>query len=76
MAVSTTQRSTLKKMAGERELDVKEYPDGKVTVIGGMVPVHWWPESKRMTAYIDGAPHGYPFCTAKNIINLAVKGQR
>lgn len=66
----------LKKLAGEAELDVKEYPDGKVTVIGGMVPVHWWPTSRRMTAYVDGAPRGYPYCTAKSVIALALHGER
>jgi hypothetical protein len=72
----TVQLQKLKRMASENELDVKEYQDGKVTVIGGMMPVHWWPHSKRMTAYVDGAPHGYPQCTAKNVINLALKGVR
>lgn len=67
---------TLKKLAGQHELDVKEYPDGKVTVIGGLVPVHWWPTSKRMTAYVDGAPRGYPHSTARNVINLALTGDR
>jgi hypothetical protein len=68
--------ATLKKLAGEAELDVMEYPDGKLTVIGGLMPVHWWPASKRMTAYIDGAPRGYPYCTAKNVIALATTGER
>lgn len=66
----------LKRLAVHEELDVKVYPDGKVTVIGGLVPVHWWPESKKMTAYVDGAPRGYPFCSAKNVISLAVTGGR
>lgn len=66
----------LKKLAREAELDVKEYADGKVTVIGGLAPVHWWPDSRRMTAYIDGAPRGWHHCTAKNVINLAEKGER
>lgn len=66
----------LKRLATEAELDVKDYPDGKVTVIGGLMPVHWWPTSKKMTAYIDGAPRGYPHCTAKTVINLALTGER
>jgi hypothetical protein len=74
--MSEQQITKLKKLAGEHELDVKEYPDGKITVIGGMVPVHWWPTSKRMTAYVDGAPRGYAYCTAKNVISLALRGER
>ena len=66
----------LKRLARENELDVKTYPDGKVTVIGGLMPVHWWPDSRRRTAYIDGAPAGYPQCTPRNVINLALKGER
>ncbi|HSV48415.1 MAG TPA: hypothetical protein VLJ58_21680, partial [Ramlibacter sp.] len=68
--------AALKRMASEHELDVKVYADGKYTVIGGLMPVHWWPDSKRMTAYVDGAPAGYPHCTAKNVISLALKGVR
>lgn len=66
----------LKRLATENELDVKLYDDGKVTVIGGLVPVHWWPDSRRMTAYIDGAPSGWPHCTAKNVVSLAMTGER
>ena len=64
----------LKELAREEELEVIEYPDGRVLVIGGIVNVHWWPDSKRGTAYAEGAPRGYRYATAKNVINLAVRG--
>jgi len=66
--------STLKKLAREAELQVIEYPDGRVLVIGGLVSVHWWPKSRRMTAYCEGAPAGRHHSTARNVINLATKG--
>lgn len=74
--MSTKQIAMLKRLASDNELDLREYPDGKITVIGGLMPVHWWPTSKKMTAYIDGAPRGYPYCSAKNIIQLALSGER
>jgi hypothetical protein len=66
--------ATLMRMARERELEVVDDGKGKLTVHGGLVPVHWWPTSKRHTAYIDGAPRGYRFATPQNVINLATKG--
>jgi hypothetical protein len=65
----------LKRMAREEELEVIEYPDGRVLVVGGLVNVHWWPNSKRQTAYAEGASSGRRFATAKQVINLAAKGQ-
>jgi hypothetical protein len=65
---------TLKKMARAAELEVIEYADGRVLVVGGLVNVHWWPLSKRKTAYVEGAPNGRRFATARNVINLANKG--
>lgn len=64
----------LKKMAREAEVEVIEYPDGRVLVVGGLVNVHWWPQSKRQTAYVEGAPNGRRHATARNVINLATKG--
>jgi len=66
--------STLKKLARDAELEVIEYPEGRVLVVGGLVNVHWWPLSKRKTAYVEGAPSGRRFATARNVINLATKG--
>lgn len=66
---------TLKRLATEAEVEVIEYPDGRILVVGGLVPVHWWPTSKHMTAYVEGAPRGRKHSTAKNVINLATKGQ-
>lgn len=66
--------ANLKKMARAAELEVIEYPDGRVLVIGGLVNVHWWPASRRMTAYVEGASAGRTHTTAKQVINLATKG--
>ena len=65
----------LKKLAREAELQVIEYPGGRVLVIGGLINVHWWPESRRRTAYIDGAPAGRHFTTAAQVVSMATKGQ-
>ncbi len=65
----------LKKLAREAELEVIEYSDGRVLVVGGLVNVHWWPNSRRFTAYVEGAPAGRHYCTVKHVINLATKGQ-
>jgi len=64
----------LKRLCREEELDVIEYPDGRVFVVGGIVNVHWWPSSKHRTAYAEGAPRGHKFSKPKNVINLATKG--
>lgn len=66
--------TTLKKLARAQELEIIEYADGRVLVVGGLVNVHWWPASKRKTAYVEGAPNGRRFATAKNVINLATRG--
>lgn len=66
--------ANLKKLARAAELEVIEYPDGRVLVIGGLVNVHWWPASRRMTAYVEGASAGRSHTTAKQVINLATKG--
>ena len=65
---------TLKRLASANELQVIHYPDGRILVVGGLIPVHWWPDSKRRTAYVEGAPKGYSFASPKSIINLAIKG--
>jgi hypothetical protein len=64
----------LKKLAREEELEVIEYPDGRALVVGGIVNVHWWPESKNRTAYVDGSPKGIKFASAEHVISLAVNG--
>ncbi|WON89001.1 MULTISPECIES: hypothetical protein [unclassified Delftia] len=65
----------LKTLAREKELEVIEYPDGRVLLVGGLVNVNWWPTSRKQTAYVEGAPRGRHYATAKNVINLATKGE-
>lgn len=64
----------LKVLAREAELQVIEYPDGRVLIVGGLINVHWWPASRRQTAYIDGAQAGRHFMSARHVVNLATKG--
>lgn len=70
----TKQIQQLKKFARENEVEVIEYPDGRVLVVGGLVNVHWWPSSKHQTAYVEGAPRGRKFASAKQVISLSTKG--
>lgn len=65
----------LKKLAREEELEVIEYPDKRVLVVGGMVNVHWWPESKRKTVYAEGSPKGHSYANAKQVIKYAITGE-
>jgi hypothetical protein len=73
--MTTKDIAMLKKLAREAEIEVIEYPDGRIVLIGGMVPVHWWPLSKRRTAYCDCAPKGHSYVTAKQVVSLAVNGR-
>lgn len=65
----------LKRLAREAELEVIEKAEGHFIVVGGIVIVHWWPHSRKMTAYVEGAPQGRSYATAKQVVNLASRGQ-
>lgn len=69
------QLKSLKKLCREAELEVIEYPDGRILVIGGLVNVHWWPQSRRQTAYVEGSSKGRHYSTSRNVVNLATKGE-
>ncbi|MCM5682934.1 hypothetical protein M8A51_25710 [Schlegelella sp. S2-27] len=73
--MATDAATTLKKLAREAELEVIEKADGHFIIVGGLVIVHWWPHSRRMTAYVEGAPQGRSYVTAKQVVNIATKGQ-
>lgn len=67
---------TLKKLAREAEFQLIERmePGGlKVTVIGDRV-VHWWPDSRRRTAYVEGSSRGENNADAQRIVELATGG--
>ena len=66
----------LKRMAREAELEVIEYPDGRVLVVGGLVNVHYWPKSKGRTMYAEGAPSGHKYATPKQVISMATRGEK
>jgi hypothetical protein len=63
----------LRRDAREAELQLieRDEPGGlHVTVIGERV-VHWWPQSKRRTIYVEGSGAGRTFGTAAQVIKLA-----
>lgn len=62
----------LKHLAREHELNVIVQPEGHVTVVGGIHPVTWWPDSKRMTAYAEGAKRGVRYASARKVIQMAL----
>lgn len=65
----------LKRLARDAELEVIEKPDGHFIVIGGLVNVHYWPNSKRLTAWAEGAPRGRSNMTPRQVVQLADKGK-
>jgi phage terminase large subunit GpA-like protein len=72
--MSTVQElvAELKRQARDAELDVKMFPDGHFLVIGGVVNVHWWPYSRRQTAYADRAKKGRNYATPKMVVKMAM----
>lgn len=64
----------LKRLAREAELEVLQYPNGRLLVVGGLINVHWWPGSKHRTAYAEGSPKGIKYANAQRVINIAIKG--
>lgn len=64
----------LRRLARDAEVEVIEKPDGHFLIVGGLVTVHYWPHSRRLTAYVEGAPQGKPNCTPKMVVKLATQG--
>jgi hypothetical protein len=67
----------IKKLHKEIEgtgLEAITMPDGHIKVIGGEVAVDWWPDSKRMSAYAEGAPRGIKYATPRMVVQMA-KGE-
>lgn len=64
----------LHRLAEEAGLTVMERQDDKLTVIGGEHIVHWWPKSRRMSAYVEGAKKGIPYATPERVIQLSTGG--
>lgn len=69
--MDAAQIKKLKRLAGEAELDVIERGD-EIRIIGGKHVVTWWPLSRRMTAYVQGAARGQHYATPKQVIALAL----
>ena len=73
--MSNDRINDLKRRARDAELEVIEKPDGHFIVIGGLVNAHYWPNSKRLTAWAEGAPRGRHHMTPKQVVQLANKGE-
>mgnify|MGYP000715256750 CR=1 FL=1 len=65
----------LKRRARDAELELIEKSNGHFIIVGGLVAVHYWPISRKQTAYVEGAPAGRHYVTPKQAINLALKGE-
>lgn len=63
----------LKREARECELQVIERaePGGLHIIVIGDQVVHWWPESRRQTSYVEGSACGQHHSTVRHVINLA-----
>ena len=65
----------LKILAREAEFQLveREEPGGiHIIVIGDRV-VHWWPESRRQTAYVESTAKGESHTTPDRVIQLATE---
>lgn len=63
----------LRREAREAELQLieRDEPGGlHVTVIGERV-VHWWPDSRKRTAYVEGSKAGRAHADVMTVIRLA-----
>lgn len=67
----------LRRRARDAELQLieRDEPGGlHVRVIGEKNVVHWWPDSRKQTAYVDGSAKGHSYASAKKVIDLAQGG--
>lgn len=62
----------IRALAAEHGLEVREPTAGHVQLLGRGMLVNWYPTSKRRTAYCAGAHAGRPYCTARDVIELAL----
>lgn len=77
MSADTKEIALLKRRAAEAEFQLIERhePGGLHVIVIGNRVVHWWPESRRKTAYVEGAARGMTYRTAKDVIKLAEAGE-
>ena len=63
----------LKRDARESEMQVieRDEPGGLHVIVIGERVVHWWPQSRKLTAYVEGSGHGQSYANAKTVIQLA-----
>ncbi len=62
----------IRALAAEHGLEVREPTAGHVQLLGRGMLVNWYPTSKRRTAYCAGAHAGRPYCTAQDVLALAL----
>lgn len=67
----------LKRDARDAELQVieREEPGGLHVIVIGERVVHWWPESRRRTVYVEGSSSGRPHADVAIVVKLAATKQ-
>jgi hypothetical protein len=70
--VSKSHTTKLKRECRDLELEVIETDQGTLLVLGGKAKVTWWPDSRRMTAYAEGANCGVRWANEKTVIRMAM----
>lgn len=65
----------LKRLCREKEIDLKEGDKGHFIIHGPAHIVHYWPTSKKRTAWIEGSRQGKPDVNVTQAVNLAVIGK-
>lgn len=70
-----TALNKLKHKAREAELQLikRQEPGGLHVIVIGSKVVHWWPESRKQTAYVEGSARGLAHTTADAVIRLATE---
>lgn len=64
----------LKKICREQEVNLIEHCPGHFVIQGEITDVHYWPMSKKTTAYVPGTKQGYRYVSPDSALNLANKG--
>lgn len=60
----------LRALCEQQGLEILNGNNGSLMIIGGKCVVSWWPGSRKMTAYVQGAEKGVKYATPKKIIEL------
>ena len=65
----------LKVLAREAEMQLieRQEPGGLHVIVVGDRVVHWWPESRRQTCYVEASSRGESHATPDRVIELATE---